>query len=74
MANAVDADFRMISGARMSVSQAVLYLVCGSNKIQFLRVAQSAKPDVTFHSLAMDCKFIREDTTLHYNECYLTIR
>lgn len=64
----------MISGAGMSVSPAVLYLVCGSSKVQFLRVAQSAKPDVTFLLLAMDCKFIHEDTTLHYNECNLTIR
>lgn len=66
LAGAIDVDFRMISGAGMSMSPAVLYLVRGVNKIQFPRVAQSAKPDVTFLLLAMDCKFIREDrTSLH---------
>lgn len=53
LACAVYVDFRMISGVGMSISPAVLYLVCGPNKIQFPRVAQSSKPDVTFHSFAM---------------------
>jgi len=57
----------MISEVGMCVSPAVLYLVCGSNKIQFLRVAQSAKPDVTFLSLAMDLLWIMEVHTWRYN-------
>ncbi len=66
LAGAVDVDFRMISGAGMSISPAVLSLVSGPNKIQFPRVAQSSKPDVTFLSFAMDCKFICEGrTSLH---------
>lgn len=63
LAGAINVDFMMISGAGMSISPAVLYLVRGLNKIQFPRVAQSAKPDVTFLSCAMDFKFIREDRT-----------